>query len=77
MLFAWFATPRDERGVWLALGAAGWIGVLGGVAGCLARHGRVGLNVACFAALVLAVAGSRRLSGFRYRVLAPAAREPA
>ena len=71
VLFAWFATGRDERGAWLALAGACWLGVLGGVAGCVAKHARIGLNVACFAALVLAVAGSRRLAGFRYKVVAP------
>ena len=71
VFFAWFATGRDERGAWLVLSIVAWLGVLGGVAGCLAKHARVGLNVACFAALVLAVAGSRRLAAFRYKVVAP------
>ena len=52
VLFAWFATPRltpsvrDDRGVWLVLTVAAWAGVLGGVGGAIAQHGRVGLNVA-------------------------------
>ena len=67
--FALFATDRDDRGLWLALQLACWVAILAGAAAFALRLERAGLHVASFAAVALAMMGSRRFHGLRYKVV--------
>lgn len=67
--FAAFASDRDDRGLWLAFQAGCLCAMGAGLAGFAFRHERAGLHVASFAVVVLAMIGSRRFGGLRYKVV--------
>lgn len=74
LLFACFASRgfwRDQRGVWLVLCVVCWAGVLVGAGGLLVFETRPGiLEAGCLSGLGLAVVCTRRLSRFRYKIMA-------
>lgn len=74
LFFACFASRgfwRDQRGVWLVLCAVCWAGVLAGACGLLVFETRPGiLEAGCLSGLGLAVVCTRRLSRFRYKIMA-------
>ena len=74
LLFASFVSRgfwREQRGVWLILCVACWLGVLAGVAGLLIFQGMPGvMEAASVSGLALAVVCTRRLARFRYKIVA-------
>ena len=80
LLFAGFVSRgfwREQRGVWLILCVACWIGVLAGVAGLLIFRDSPGvLEAASLSGLALAVVCTRRLARFRYKIVAVGAPVP-
>lgn len=77
LLFSGFVSRggwREQRGVWLVMCVACWLGVLTGVAGLLIFPDRpVVLETGSISALILAVVCTRRLARFRYKIIGPAA----
>ena len=80
LIFAGFVSRgfwRDQRGVWLVLCVACWLGVLAGVAGLLVFPNRPGvLEAASLSGLALAVVCTRRLARFRYKIVSTGASVP-
>lgn len=74
LVFACFASRgfwRDQRGVWLVLCALCWAGVLACACGLLVFETKPGiLEAGCLSGLGLAVVCTRRLSRFRYKIMA-------